>query len=394
MGWMMRKLRKRVGKKERKKCHEKIRRIPNRSRKKRKNFEKERGVPRPLLGAHFRMALSLDVRALARAARKKQESSSGGEAAEAARKERERSATIDRANQAARSIAQRVSSSTSSTSTAGENSKFLAVAADVVDGVFYWPEFLTEEEEASLVAAIDLVSEDRWIGGEGSDGRFAACCCCSTTAATVAAAAAATTTTTTATAPPSTATSARPPAPGRRRRANFGGSPSSLESSEELPEFLRSLCSALTLAGAFAREEPANHVLINDYGVGAGLPWHRDGPLYAASATVTLCGSAALELHRIGEGRGDDDDEEEKEREERGEGEKQKSSVQLLLRPRAALSLRGESYERWEHGVPAVAADVVREECANRGAAGVRVGEEIPRSPRRISLVFVNKRRV
>ena len=134
--------------------------------------------------------------------------------------------------------------------------------------------------------------------------------------------------------------------------------------------------------------------MINDYGVGAGLPWHRDGPLYAASATVTLCGSAALELHRIGEGRGDDDDEEEKEREERGEGEKQKSSVQLLLRPRAALSLRGESYERWEHGVPAVAADVVREECANRGAAGVRVGEEIPRSPRRISLVFVNKRRV
>ena len=335
---------------------------------------KERGGSGPRW-ALIRMALSLDVRALARAARKKQESSDG-EAAEAARKEFWERATIDRANRAAAVIATRASS----TLTASDNSKF-AIAADIVDGVCYWPDFLTEEEEESLVAAIDLVSEDRWIGGEESDGRFAACCSTPSTAT-----AAGTTAT------PATA-SARPPPPGRRRRANFGGSPSSLASSEELPEFLQFLCDALTAAGAFAREQPCNHVLINDYGLGAGLPRHRDGPLYAASATITLCGSAALELHRV-DGREEEETEKEKERNESVTEAPNKNSVQLLLRPRAALSLRGESYESWEHGVPAVDVDVVREECANCGAAGVKVGEACPRSPRRISLVFVNKRKV
>lgn len=316
------------------------------------------------------MALSFDVRALARAARaKKQECSEG----EAAKKEKEW-AIIDRANRAAAAIAKRASSTSTSK---------VALAADVLDGVCYWPDFLTEEEEASLVAAIDLVSEGRWIGGEESDsGRFAAACCSTAAAAGTATAAAAGTTAAT----PSAA-SARPPPPGRRRRANFGGSPSYLASSEELPEFLKSLCNALTAAGAFESSQPANHVLINDYGLGAGLPRHRDGPLYAASATITLCGSAALELHRVE----DDGDREEKDEHEKG---KKKSIIQLLLRPRAALSLRGESYEKWEHGVPAVDVDIVREECVNCFAAGVEVGEACPRSPRRISLVFVNKRKV
>lgn len=322
------------------------------------------------------MALSLDVRALARAARTKKQESSEGEAAEAARKERERE-TIGRANRAAAAVAKRASSTSTSTS------KF-ALAADVVDGVCYWPDFLTEEEEASLIAAIDLVSEDRWIGGEESDnGRFVAACCSTAAAAGTAITASAT---------PSAA-SARPPPPGRRRRANFGGSPSSLASSEELPEFLQTLCDALTAAGAFASENPANHVLINDYGLGAGLPRHRDGPLYAASATITLCGSAALELHRVEDGGGGGGRDEEKDDKGKENGSR-KSMIQLLLRPRAALSLRGESYEKWEHGVPAVAVDIVKEECANCGAAGVKVGEACPRSPRRISLVFVNKRKV
>ena len=328
------------------------------------------------------MALSLDVRALARAARqKKQESLEGEAAAAAARKESERAMFVDRAQAAASAIAVRASS------TLTERSK-LTLAADVLEGVCYWPEFLTEAEEASLVAAIDLVSEGRWIGGEESDERFAQACC------------PASETTATATAATSTTASAARPPPGRRRRANFGGSPSSLKSSEELPQFLQSLCDALTVAGAFAKEEPANFVLINDYTFGAGLPRHSDGPLYAASATITLCGSAALELHRIED---EDVKEEEKEREnavkenpggKEEKAQKQKSSIQLLLRPRAALSLRGESYEKWEHGVSAVDVDLIREECANCEAARVEVGDRVPRSPRRISLVFVNKRKV
>ena len=305
----------------------------------------------------------LDVRELMRAARKQKESSDGGEAA-ARRKREERAMIIDRATRAAAAIAERASTSES------DPPKKVALATDVLEGVCYWPDFVSEEEEASLVAAIDLVSEGRWIGGEESDDRFAA-------------AAAATAT---ATATPSAVL----PAPGRRRRrrANFGGSPSQLASSEELPQFLQSLCDALTRAGAFAAEQPANHVLVNDYANAAGLPRHRDGPLYAASATITLCGSAALELHRIGEVKGEGSEKAEKTAESGKERESGKQgTVQLLLRPRAALSLRGESYESWEHGVPAIGVDIIRDECANCGAAGVRVGERVPRSARRISLV-------
>lgn len=316
------------------------------------------------------MALSLDVRALAREVRSRKLSDAEGEAA-AARKEREK-AIIDRANQAAEAVAKRATST--------ERAK-LALAADVVEGVCYWPEFLSKEEERSLIAAIDLVSENRWIGGESDDRFSSACCSTSTTAPPPA-----TSTSTT------TSTNIRPP-PGRRRRANFGGSPSLLSNSEDLPQFLMRLCEALTFVGAFDEEQPANHVLINDYSFGAGLPRHRDGPLYAASATITLCGPAALELHRI---KG-----EEQEEEKDGTdcekswkiNDRDKKSIQLLLRPRAALSLRAESYERWDHGVPAVDVDTIREDCANRREAGVEIGEKVPRACRRISLVFVNKRK-
>lgn len=310
------------------------------------------------------MALSLDVRALARAARSRKEEAAAGDDAD---KERERATaiTIDRANRAAAAIAERAKGGGGNST-----SSSVVLAADILDGVRYWPEFLVEEEEACLVDAIDVVAEGRWVGGE-SDDRFSGSCCCPSSTSTTA---------TTAT-PTSTAL------PGRRRRANFGGSPSYLSSSEPLPPFLQSLCLALTSAGAFSETQPANHVLINDYGSGAGLPRHRDGPLYEASATITLCGSAALELHRI---------EEVEEAKESGKknNNKKASSIQLLLRPRAALSLRTESYERWEHGVPAVDVDRIRIECANRLEAGVEVGEEVARAPRRMSLVFVNKRKV
>lgn len=309
------------------------------------------------------MALSLDVRALAREARSRKELS----AAEAgARKEREQ-AIIDEANRAAEAVANRATESAE-----------LALAADVVEGVRYWPEFLSEEEEKALIAAIDLVSEERWVGGE-SDDRFSSSSACYSTS---------TSTTTT------SSSNTRPP-PGRRRRANFGGSPSLLASSEELPRFLESLCEALTSAGAFEKEQPANHVLINDYSFGAGLPRHRDGPLYAASATITLCGPAALELYRI---EGEEEVKEglkpdkAKSGDRDSDNESSKKSIQLLLRQRDALSLRAESYERWEHGVPGVDVDTIRTECANCSEAGVKVGDKVPRAPRRISLVFVNKR--
>lgn len=76
------------------------------------------------------MALSLDVRALAREVRSRKLSDAEGEAA-AARKEREK-AIIDRANQAAEAVAKRATST--------ERAK-LALAADVVEGSATGPNF-------------------------------------------------------------------------------------------------------------------------------------------------------------------------------------------------------------------------------------------------------------
>lgn len=324
----------------------------------------------------------------------------------------ESDAVLKAATEAATAVLSRASSRASSSSSSPSSSgntlvERHAVAADVVDGVSYIPDFLTEEEEAALVAAVDLAAAERWIGGESSEDRFKShSCSCSSAAADEERRRrnereeTSTTTTTT------SSLQRRRRREGTRRTANFGGSPSRLLPSEPLPEFLRLLCEALRAAGAFGEAAP-DFVLVNDFALGAGLPRHRDGPMYSASATISLLGSAALELTRVGK-EGDDDDE------RNGSGgddgnknsssssksrseEKKRSSVQLLLRPRAALSLRREAYEAWEHGIPettdddGVGVDVVRRECANLKEARVAVGESVRRAERRISLVFVSK---
>ena len=159
----------------------KVRKEPKTRRKSKKNVSKDekesekRGRHPACARRPFDMT-RLDVRELVRAARKQKESSDGGEAA-ARRKREERAMIIDRATRAAAAIAERASTSES------DPLKKVALATDVLEGVCYWPDFVSEEEEASLVAAVDLVSEGRWIGGEESDDRFAAAAAATATAA-------------------------------------------------------------------------------------------------------------------------------------------------------------------------------------------------------------------
>lgn len=49
---------------------------------------------------------------------------------------------------------------------------------------------------------------------------------------------------------------------------------------QKLPPFLAALVDRLVAAGIYSTEEASNHVLINEYSFGAGIPSHQDGPLY------------------------------------------------------------------------------------------------------------------
>lgn len=66
--------------------------------------------------------------------------------------------------------------------------------------------------------------------------------------------------------------------------------------------------------------------------------------------------------------------------------------AQVLLQPRGLLMLSGEAYSGCLHSIETRAADVITASCCNAAQEGLEVGSVVPRSPRRLSLVFVHKR--
>ena len=169
-------------------------------------------------------------------------------------------------------------------------------------------------------------------------------------------------------------------APGRGRRTqNWGGRPGELQISEALPEWLRQLVEALSRSGAWPSDEPPpNHVIINEYEPGAGLPPHTDGPLYAPCvAVLSLMSDVVIELHRPEDAA--------------VACEAGTRLGRLLLRRRSLNVLRGDAY-RCFHGIPWAESDVVDEAVANLHLAGgaSALGEQVLRA-RRVSIVFVAK---
>lgn len=67
--------------------------------------------------------------------------------------------------------------------------------------------------------------------------------------------------------------------------------------------------------------------------------------------------------------------------------------LQVMLQPGCMLMAAGPAYTDHLHGIPARDVDVVGPLCCNCAAAGVAVGQSVPRAERRLSLVFVHKRR-
>lgn len=124
---------------------------------------------------------------------------------------------------------------------------------------------------------------------------------------------------------------------GKRRVVSYGWhydfNDRALRPAEELPEFLLPL---RELAAGFAGIEAAQlpHVLITEYGPGAGIGWHRDKGVFGDVVGLSLLSPGLFRMRRKCGTRWE--------------------RVNLTVEPRSAYLLRGPSRTEWEHSIPEV----------------------------------------
>lgn len=127
---------------------------------------------------------------------------------------------------------------------------------------------------------------------------------------------------------------------GRRRVLSFGWrydfSAGHLRKADAIPDFLLSLRPA---AAVFAGLEPEGlrHVLVTEYGPGAGIGWHRDKAVFGETVGVSLLSPCVLRLRRKA-------------------GERKWERVNLTAEPRSAYLLSGPARDVWEHSIPPMGA--------------------------------------
>jgi alkylated DNA repair dioxygenase AlkB len=125
---------------------------------------------------------------------------------------------------------------------------------------------------------------------------------------------------------------------GKRRVVSFGWhydfTGRRLRKADDIPEFLLGLREA---AAAFAGPEPEElqHVLVTEYGPGAGIGWHRDKAVFGDVVGVSLLSPCVLRFRRAAGG---------------GKWERAK----VLAEPRSAYFLTGPARSEWEHSIPHV----------------------------------------
>jgi alkylated DNA repair dioxygenase AlkB len=125
---------------------------------------------------------------------------------------------------------------------------------------------------------------------------------------------------------------------GKRRVVSFGWhydfSARHLRKADDIPDFLLALRAA---AAAFADMEPEKfqHVLVTEYGPGAGIGWHRDKAVFGDVVGVSLLSPCALRFRRA-------------------VSKKKWERVRVAAEPRSAYLLSGPARYEWEHSIPAV----------------------------------------
>ena len=123
---------------------------------------------------------------------------------------------------------------------------------------------------------------------------------------------------------------------GKRRVVSFGWhydfSARHLRKADDIPDFLLALRPA---AAAFAGMQPEElqHVLVTEYGPGAGIGWHRDKSVFGETVGVSLLSPCVLRLRRKA-------------------GVKKWERANLTAKPRSAYLLSGPARSEWEHSIP------------------------------------------
>ncbi len=126
---------------------------------------------------------------------------------------------------------------------------------------------------------------------------------------------------------------------GKRRVVSYGWhydfNERALRKADDIPPFLLALRET---AAAFADLEPRElqHVLVTEYGEGAGIGWHRDKDVFGEVVGISLLAPCVFRLRRRA-----------------GAGWERAS---LTAEPRSAYLLSGPARTEWEHSIPPVAA--------------------------------------
>uniref|UniRef100_A0A7S2E1U6 Fe2OG dioxygenase domain-containing protein n=1 Tax=Haptolina brevifila TaxID=156173 RepID=A0A7S2E1U6_9EUKA len=114
--------------------------------------------------------------------------------------------------------------------------------------VWHLCDFVSKEEEAAILDCIDAMQASSWITVQG------------------------------------------------RRVQSIGGHPQEPPAKmlpEAMPDWVQRLCDLLVTAGVFPADAPPNHVVVNDYEPGCGIPLHKDGPMYESRVAILSLGSVA-----------------------------------------------------------------------------------------------------
>lgn len=125
---------------------------------------------------------------------------------------------------------------------------------------------------------------------------------------------------------------------GKRRVVSFGWqydfTARDLRKADEIPGFLLEL---RDLAAQFGGLEPGDlqHILVTEYGSGAGIGWHRDKAVFGIVIGISLLSPCVFRFRRR-------------------VGERRWERLSLIVEPRSAYLLSGEVRDDWEHSLPPV----------------------------------------
>jgi alkylated DNA repair dioxygenase AlkB len=125
---------------------------------------------------------------------------------------------------------------------------------------------------------------------------------------------------------------------GKRRVISFGWhydfSARQLRKADDMPDYLLAL-RAVAAPIAELKPEAMQHVLVTEYGPGAGIGWHRDKAVFGQVVGVSLLAPCVLRLRRA-------------------LGGSKWERLRVAAAPRSAYVLSGPARYEWEHSIPPV----------------------------------------